>query len=82
MGSALSWLSAKFTVASAAQIVASMGLDGFHQLSPAMLNRRVDGQHSLSYAEIYQWLAPGELLTHPPESWRADWAVSRADAFV
>ena len=70
------------TVASAAQIVASMGLDGFHQLSPAMLNRRVDGQHSFSYAEIYQWLAPGELLTHPPESWRADWAVSRADAFA
>lgn len=70
------------TVASAAQIVASMGLEGFHQLSPAMLNRRVDGQHSFSYAEIYQWLAPGELLTHPPESWRADWAVARADAFV
>ncbi|MCW2556105.1 MAG: glutamate synthase, partial [Mycobacterium sp.] len=30
------------TVASAAQIVASMGLNGFHELSPAMLNRRRD----------------------------------------
>ncbi|MHA7664522.1 FMN-binding glutamate synthase family protein [Mycolicibacterium sp. HS_4_1] len=70
------------TVASAAQIVASMGLDGFHQLSPAMLNRRVDGQRTYSYAEIYEWLAPGELLTHPPEPWRADWAASRADRFA
>lgn len=70
------------TVASAAQIVASMGLDGFHQLSPAMLNRRVDGQRTRSYAEIYEWLTPGELLNHPPESWRADWADARADAFA
>lgn len=70
------------TVASAAQIVASMGLDGFHQLSPAMLNRRADSQRTYTYAEIYEWLAPGELLTHPPESWRADWAASRADDFA
>ncbi|WP_370068621.1 FMN-binding glutamate synthase family protein [Mycobacterium sp. MAA66] len=70
------------TVASAAQIVASMGLDGFHQLSPAMLNRRVDRQRTQTYAEIYEWLTPGELLNHPPESWRADWAAARADEFV
>ncbi|MUL45136.1 FMN-binding glutamate synthase family protein [Mycobacterium sp. CBMA293] len=70
------------TVASAAQIVASMGLDGFHQLSPAMLNRRVDGQHTRTYAEIYDWLTPGELLNHPSESWRRDWAEARGDAFA
>ena len=34
------------TVASAAQIVASMGLAGFHELSPAMLNRRIEGQRT------------------------------------
>jgi glutamate synthase domain-containing protein 2 len=70
------------TVASAAQIVASMGLDGFHHLSPSMLNRRIDGQRTRNYAEIYEWLAPGELLTHPPESWRADWSQARADEFA
>ncbi|WP_280829811.1 FMN-binding glutamate synthase family protein [Mycobacterium sp. OTB74] len=70
------------TVASAAQIVASMGLDGFHQLAPAMLNRRIDGQRTHTYAEIYEWLRHSELLTHPPESWRADWADARADYFV
>ena len=59
-----------------------MGLDGFHQLAPAMLNRRIDGQRTHTYAEIYEWLRHSELLTHPPESWRADWADARADYFV
>jgi glutamate synthase domain-containing protein 2 len=70
------------TVASAAQIVASMGLDGFHQLSPAMLNRRIEGQRTRTYAEIYEWLMPGELLEDPPESWRSDWVEASADEFV
>lgn len=69
------------TVASAAQIVASMGLAGFHELCPAMLNRRVEGQRSRTYAEIYDWLMPGELLEDPPESWRSDWIEASADEF-
>lgn len=69
------------TVASAAQIVASMGLDGFDELSPAMLNRRIEGQRTRTYAEIYDWLMPGELLEDPPESWRSDWVEASADEF-
>jgi glutamate synthase domain-containing protein 2 len=69
------------TVASAAQIVASMGLDGFHELSPAMLNRRIEGQRSRTYAEIYDWLMPGELLDDPPEAWRTDWVEASAAEF-
>lgn len=69
------------TVASAAQIVASMGLAGFHELSPAMLNRRIEGQRTRTYAEIYEWLMPGELLDDPPESWRSDWIEASADVF-
>ncbi len=69
------------TVASAAQIVASMGLAGFRELSPAMLNRRVESQRSRTYAEIYNWLMPGELLEDPPESWRSDWIEASADEF-
>ena len=65
------------TVASAAQIVASMGLDGFHELTPAMLNRRIEGQRNRTYAEIYEWLMPGELLDEAPESWRSDWIEDR-----
>ena len=70
------------TVASAAQIVASMGLSGFDELSPAMLNRRIDGLRSRTYAEIYDWLMPGELLDDPPASWRSDWIEASADEFV
>ncbi len=69
------------TVASAAQIVASMGLEGFHELSPAMLNRRIEGQRTRTYAEIYEWLVPGELLEDPPETWRSDWIEASADEF-
>ena len=69
------------TVASAAQIVASMGLAGFHELSPAMLNRRIEGHCTRTYAEIYEWLMPGELLLDPPESWRSDWIEASADEF-
>ncbi|MET4433323.1 glutamate synthase domain-containing protein 2 [Mycolicibacterium sp. 624] len=70
------------TVASAAQIVASMGLAGFHELSPAMLNRRIEGQRTRTYAEIYEWLMPGELLDDPPEAWRSDWIEASADEFT
>ncbi|MET0896572.1 MAG: FMN-binding glutamate synthase family protein [Mycobacterium sp.] len=69
------------TVASAAQIVASMGLDGFDALTPAMLNRRIEGQRTRTYAEIYEWLMPGELLEDPPESWRSDWIEASAEEF-
>jgi len=70
------------TVASAAQIVASMGLDSFAELDPAMLNRRIEGQRTRTYAEIYDWLMPGELLEEPvPEAWRSDWVEASADEF-
>jgi glutamate synthase domain-containing protein 2 len=69
------------TVASAAQIVASMGLEGFHELTPAMLNRRIEGQRNRTYAEIYEWLMPGELVDDPPDSWRSDWIEASADEF-
>ena len=69
------------TVASAAQIVASMGLDGFHQLQPSMLNRRIEGQRTRTYAEIYDWLMPCELLEDPPDSWRSDWVEACAEEF-
>ena len=66
------------TVGSALQIVASMGLDGFDELTPAMLNRRVATHRTNTYAELHQWLTPGVLLDNPPEGWRHDW--DRADA--
>jgi glutamate synthase domain-containing protein 2 len=72
----------KAAVASAAQMIASMGLDDFSELAPSMLNRRIDCAHSRTYAEIYEWLMPGELLECPPESWLSDWIEASAEEFV
>lgn len=69
------------TVASAAQIVASMGLNGFGALEPSMLNRRIEGQRVRTYAEIYDWLMPGELVDCPPEAWLSDWIEASAEEF-
>jgi glutamate synthase domain-containing protein 2 len=69
------------TVASSAQIVASMGLNGFHELSPAALNRRTAGGGTQTYAEIYDWVMPGGLLEAPPRSWLSDWIEASADEF-
>ncbi len=68
-------------VASAAQMVASMGLHSFAELTPSMLNRRIDCSQSRSYAEIYEWLMPCELLECPPESWLSDWIEASAEEF-
>ncbi|WP_050063028.1 FMN-binding glutamate synthase family protein [Rhodococcus sp. RD6.2] len=71
----------KSTVASAAQMVASMGVDSFSDLRPSMLNRRVDAHTTKTYAELYEWLQDGELLEDPPTSWRSDWIDADADRF-
>jgi hypothetical protein len=72
----------KAVVASAAQMVASMGLESFSELRPSMLNRRIDSSHSRTYAEIYEWLMPGELLDCQPEAWLSDWIEASAEEFV
>lgn len=69
------------TVAEAQQIIASMGLEGPHQLCPGMVMRRVDHSAVSSFAELYEWLEPGQLLAEPPRSWAADWNASNADRF-
>ncbi|MEV0945608.1 FMN-binding glutamate synthase family protein [Rhodococcus sp. NPDC049939] len=71
----------KSTVASAQQMVASMGLDSFDQLTPAMLNRRIDGVTTRTYAELYEWLMPGELLDDPPTDWLSDWIEADSARF-
>lgn len=56
----------------------SMGVSDPTELSPQQLHRNIGRNEYLSYAELYDWLGPGELLAQPPESWSSDW--SRADA--
>ncbi|MFH8336391.1 FMN-binding glutamate synthase family protein [Streptomyces sp. AM6-12] len=70
------------TVASALQIMASMGVSDPAQLRPHMLRRRIDPLTERSYEELYEWLAPGQLLAEPPASWAADWQAADPDRFT
>lgn len=70
------------TVASALQIMASMGVTDPAQLRPHMLRRRIDPYTVRSYDELYEWLSPGQLRAEPPASWAADWAAADPDRFT
>ncbi|HUQ00716.1 MAG TPA: FMN-binding glutamate synthase family protein [Aeromicrobium sp.] len=69
------------TVNSAYQIISSMGLDSFEQLTPRKLFRRVDPQTTKTYRDLYEWLEPGELLDNPRLTWKRDWQVAQAASF-
>ncbi|WP_261569248.1 FMN-binding glutamate synthase family protein [Frankia gtarii] len=69
------------TVATAVQLMASLGCAHPDELHPGMLMRRLTHTDTRSYAELYSWLEPGELLAEPPASWAADWAAADPDHF-
>lgn len=70
------------TVRSAMQIMAAMGLEDPAGLRPHMLRTRVDAFSVRSYAELHEWLAPGQLLAEPPATWAEDWAAADPDHFT
>jgi glutamate synthase domain-containing protein 2 len=70
------------TVAGFNQLLAAMGLDDPGQLDPSFLRRRIDPTTARTYAELYEWLEPGELLDGPRRSWTTDWANATPGAFV
>jgi glutamate synthase domain-containing protein 2 len=70
------------TVAEAQRLLGSMGLRDPGAVTPHNLMRRVDHVHTRSYAELYEWLAPDQLLDEPPAAWAVDWQRADPDAFV
>ncbi len=70
------------TVREAMQLMAAMGVRAPHELSPYHLRRNVTETEARSYAELYDWLEPGQLLAEPPEAWAADWRLASADRFA
>ncbi|MFE4633609.1 FMN-binding glutamate synthase family protein [Streptomyces sp. NPDC056773] len=70
------------TVESALRIMAAMGVDDPSGLRPHMLLQRVDPHTVLSYADLYTWLTPGELLVSAPEDWASDWQAADPDRFT
>ncbi|MDN5754922.1 MAG: FMN-binding glutamate synthase family protein [Arthrobacter sp.] len=71
----------KLTVTEAEQIMASMGVSTPANLNQRMLRRRIDHLTTSSYAALYNWLRPGELLEDPPRGWSGDWDEADADHF-
>jgi hypothetical protein len=70
------------TVESAMKIMAAMGVTDPSQLNPHHLRRNVTSTTTHSYAELYEWLEPGQLLAEPPQAWAADWKLASADRFA
>ncbi|GAA2015608.1 FMN-binding glutamate synthase family protein [Catenulispora yoronensis] len=70
------------TVAQAQQILAAMGMREPNELRPRHLLRRIDRNTVRTYAELFEWLEPGQLLGEAPESWAADWAAADPDRFA
>src|SRR5699024_7702280 len=70
------------TVDQAVQMMATLGARRPEDLTPDMLRHNVSHEEVRSYAELYEWLAPGQLLAEPPRDWAADWQAASADRFL
>jgi len=69
------------TVAEAMRMMAALGAHDPSELTPAMLRQNISSSQSASYAELYHWLAPGELLADPPEPWAVAWQAASPSEF-
>lgn len=69
------------TVEEAVRLMAAMGVHDPSELTPAHLRRNESSTETRSYAELYEWLSPGQLLDEPPATWADDWAVASPDRF-
>ena len=69
------------TVHAAMQLLTSMGVDHPADLEPSMVLQRDHHGHMTSYAELFEWLEPGELLDGGGR-WAADWARATPDRFT
>jgi hypothetical protein len=58
-----------------------MGLRGPSEIEPWMLIHRVDEATTRAYADLHEWLEPGELRGSPRQSWAADWRCANPDSF-
>ena len=69
------------TVDEAMRIMAAMGVADPMDLTPHHLRLNVSPTRNQSYAELYDWLSPGQLLAEPPQDWAQDWAVASPEQF-
>jgi glutamate synthase domain-containing protein 2 len=69
------------TVREALRLMASLGVQHPDELHPELLRRNLGEGKSASYAELYDWLQPGQLLQAAPASWRQAWQEASPDRF-
>ncbi len=69
------------TIRGFVDILGAMGLDSVDALRPHMIFRRVDDLRVRHFGELYDYLAPGQLLAGDvlPEEFREPWADANAD---
>jgi len=66
------------TIQSFLELLAAMGLAGPEQISPNLVFRRTDDSRVRTFAQIYEFLRPGQLLdgSNLSEEWRQDWEAA------
>ena len=70
------------TVKAFCEILAAAGLDHPRELRPWHVVRRVSPTEVRTYADIFDYLEPGELLgSHVSEAYRRAWLAARPDSF-
>lgn len=69
------------TLEETTKIMAAMGCRTPADLTPHHLRRNITATQTHSYAELYEWLQPGELLADPPKTWAAEWRAASPDRF-
>lgn len=69
------------TVQQAATIMSTLGARTPDELGPHMLRKVISPTETKPYAELYEWLEPGQLLAEAPETWAADWKLADPHAF-
>jgi glutamate synthase domain-containing protein 2 len=72
------------TVKEAVALMAAMGASSPAELTHDMGRIVLGADETLSYADAYRWLTPGELLepsTDTPADWVRDWERADADSF-
>jgi glutamate synthase domain-containing protein 2 len=70
------------TIRSVTEILGAMGLDSVEQLAPWHLTRRTGPYEIQHYAQIYDYLKPGDLLKDDiPEAYRRAWEGAVPESF-
>jgi hypothetical protein len=71
------------TVKALAELIAAAGLDHPRQLQPHHFMRRVSADRIVTFAELYRFLKPAELLSGTMDSrFQSAWAMAQAESLA